>query len=413
MKKLLWVCDIPLPDIQSTVGVRNHQAGWLVGISNQIRRREDIDFYYAFPQGRFRKVLRKTVNGIHFLGFYDLRENTYDIKQENIGHWKAMVEEIRPDIIHIFGTELPHSLEWVCGIRQKEKIIVSIQGLTAEIAKVYLQGIPFHAQINGSYKKRKYECLRNEQAEFYKRGMNEQVLLKLVKNVIGRTNWDRYCLQMVNPQCRYFHCNEILRDSFYEGSWDISGIRRHSIVISQAYYPVKGFHILAAALPAIRREYPDVMVYVAGIDVFTEKETPYGKYICKMIRKFHLTDNIVFLGNLAEQKMKALLLKAHIMLMPSLIENSPNSIGEALLLGVPVVAAAVGGIPDLLSDGTEGFLYPAMDKEKLSQKVCRLFGDDRLALAFSQNGKKRAREQYNREHNGEQLLKIYDSIFES
>ena len=413
MKKLLWVCNIPLPDIQSIVGVRNYQEGWLVGISNQIRRREDIDFYYAFPQRRFKKVLRKTVNRIHFLGFYDLRENTYDIKQENIEHWKALVEEIGPDIIHIFGTELPHSLEWVCGTEQKEKIIVSIQGLTAEIAKVYLQGIPFHTQINGIYKKRKYECLRNEQIEFYKRGMNEQVLLKLVKNVVGRTHWDRKCLKTINDRCKYYNCNEILRNCFYEGTWDIADIQRHSIVISQAYYPIKGFHILIAALPFIKRKYPDVKVYVAGIDVFTEKETPYGKYICKMIKKLHLTDNIEFLGNLAEQKMKALLLKAHLMLMPSLIENSPNSIGEALLLGVPVVAAAVGGIPDLLSDGIEGFLYPAMNMEVLSQKVCQLFGDDHLALHFSQNGKERAGQQYDRKRNGEQLLKIYDSILES
>ena len=100
------------------------------------------------------------------------------------------------------------------------------------------------------------------------------------------------------------------------------------------------------------------------------------------------------------------------MLMPSLIENSPNSIGEAALLGVPVVAAAVGGIPDLLRDGREGLLYPGMDKEALARKVCQVFENDHLALYFSRNGKKRAREQYNRERNGQQLLKIYDSILE-
>lgn len=412
MKKLLWVCNTPLPDIQDIVGVRNHQEGWLVGISNQIRTRKDIDFFYVFPQRRLKKIIRKTINGIHFLGFYDSRKNTYDIKQENIECMRSLIEEISPDIIHIFGTELPHSLECVCGTEQKEKIVVSIQGLTAEIAKVYLQGLPFYARINGIYKKRKYVCLRDEQKEFYRRGLNEQILLKIVKNVIGRTGWDRHCLQMVNPQCRYFHCNEILRDSFYEGSWDISGIRRHSIVISQAYYPIKGFHILIAALPVIKRKYPDMMVYVAGIDVFSGRETPYGKYICKMIKKFQLTENIVFVGNLAERKMKELLLKTNIMLMPSLIENSPNSIGEAALLGVPVVAAAVGGIPDLLRDGREGLLYPGMDKEALARKVCQVFENDHLALYFSRNGKKRAREQYNRERNGQQLLKIYDSILE-
>lgn len=408
MKKILWVCNTPLPDMQSIIGSKSYQEGWLVGISNQLRARNDIDFYYAFPQRKFKKIFRKTINRIHFLGVNDFRENAFDIKQENIELVRNLVKEINPDIIHIFGTEFPHSLEWAYGIEQKAKIIVSIQGLTSEISKVYLCGIPFWFQLMGSFRKGKYNCLRKEQIDFYKRGMNEQKLLKTVRNVIGRTNWDRMCVKTINPRCRYEHCGEILRNSFYEDTWDISKIRRCSIVVSQAHYPIKGLHILIAALPMIKKKYPDVMVYVAGVDVFSDKRTPYGKYVCNLIKRFHVSNNIVFLGSLSEKKMKELLLKSHIMLMPSLIENSPNSIGEAALLGVPVVAAAVGGIPDLVNNEVEGFLYPAVDKYALAQKVCRLFRNDHLALYFSHNAKKRALELYDRKRNSEQLMQIYD-----
>ena len=42
MKKILWVCNTPLSEIQKEVGVKNYKEGWLTGISNQLRKREDI-----------------------------------------------------------------------------------------------------------------------------------------------------------------------------------------------------------------------------------------------------------------------------------------------------------------------------------------------------------------------------------
>ena len=276
MKKLLWICNTPLPDIQNVVGIKSYQEGWLVGLSNQIRNRKDIDFYYAFPQYKYKRLLYKKIAGINFLGFYNIRKNLFDIKQEYVEVARSVIKKINPDIIHIFGTELPHSLEWVYGIDEKEKIIVSIQGVVSKIASVYLQGIPFKDQIRGYYEDGKYLCLRNEQNEFYKRGINEQKLLKQIKCVIGRTNWDRKFIKAINSQCKYYHCGEILRDSFYEAAWDILNIQRYSIFISQAYYPIKGLHILIDALSMIKKRFPEVIVYVAGDDVFSDKSTPYG-----------------------------------------------------------------------------------------------------------------------------------------
>ena len=77
--------------------------------------------------------------------------------------------------------------------------------------------------------------------------MNEKKILQNVSNVIGRTEWDRKCVMSINQRCHYYHCNETLRDTFYEGSWNIENIQRYSIFVSQAYYPIKGLHILISA----------------------------------------------------------------------------------------------------------------------------------------------------------------------
>ena len=231
--------------------------------------------------------------------------------------------------------------------------------------------------------------------------------------MIGRTDWDKKCVQKRNAGCKYYHCSETLRDVFYEDSWDIRSIQRHSVFVSQAGYSIKGLHILIPALALIKRRYPDVLVYVAGDKAFLKRNTPYGCYIKKLIKQYSVEENIVFLGFFTAEKIKQQLLKTHVMVMPSLLENSPNSIGEAMMMGVPVVAAKVGGIPSLMSDGKEGYLYACMDKKDLARKICKIFLHDDLALKFSKNGRKTGAKLYNRSNNLDRLLEIYDEIIHS
>lgn len=412
MKKILWICNTPLPDIQNLIGVKNYNEGWLVGISNQLRKRDDIEFYYAFPQMKKNRIIRKTINGINFLGFYDNHKNLYRIRKENIKVFKSIIQEINPDIIHIFGTELAHSLECVYSIEEenRNKIVVSIQGLTSEISKVFTCGIPLKYQLIGRFDDYKYCCILRDKYEFYRSGINERKLLQSVANIIGRTDWDRKCVMSINQKCYYYHCNETLRDVFYDGTWDIQKIQRYSIFISQAFYPIKGLHVLIYALPYIKKCYPNVAVYVGGKKEFLENNSPYGVYVKKLIRKMKLENNVRFLGYLTSAKVKQWLLKSHVMIMPSIIENSPNSVGEAMLLGTPVVAANVGGVSSILNNGRDGYLYASMNKIELAKSVCKVFSDDKAALRISRNGKMTAKSLYSKEDNIKQLMLIYDEI---
>lgn len=410
IKKILWICNIPLPEIQDMVGVKSYNEGWLIGISNQLRNLKDIELHYAFPQHLYPKILNRRINGINFWGFYDTHRTSYEIKRSNISIFSKLVKKIEPDVIHIFGTEYSHALEFANSISDKNKIVVSIQGLTSEIAKVYLKGIPFIQQIQGRFSDGEYRCLINDRMNYFKRGANERRLLLNVKHVIGRTKWDKKCVKKINPKCYYYYCSETLRDIFYKDTWDIKNIQRHSIFINQGNYPIKGLHLFICALPLIKQKFPDVLVYVAGDKNFLSSGDAYGIYIKKLIKKYNLDNNFIFLGKLTDNKIKEKLLESNVLLMPSLIENSPNSIGEAMLVGTPVVASNVGGIPSILKHGVEGYLYPVMDRGKLSEFIIKVFEDDSLALYFSKNGRRRAKLQYSRENNINQLLKIYEQI---
>lgn len=410
MKTILWVCNTPLPEIQRIAGINNYNEGWLIGISNQLRKREEIALHYAFPQNRHKKTIERIIDGIHFWGFYNCHKNLYIVKDEGIQTFKEIINQVKPDVIHIFGTEFSHSLECVESVSDKGNIVVSIQGLTSEIAKVYLRGIPFRNILAGRFVKGRYHCLLTDKMDFYRRGLNEKKLISTVENVIGRTEWDHACVKNINPICTYYHCNETLRNTFYSGEWEMENIEKYSIFVMQANYPIKGLHVLISALPLIKRKYPKVLVYIAGSKDFMINKSPYGLYIKFLIKKYRVEKNIVFLGYLTDEKIKERMLKTHVMLMPSLIENSPNSIGEAMLLGTPVVAANVGGVRSIMQEGREGYLYPCFDKNKMVKKICRIFDQDKLAVRFSQNERRRARELYDRLNNAGQLLSIYNEI---
>ena len=108
--------------------------------------------------------------------------------------------------------------------------------------------------------------------------------------------------------------------------------------------------------------------------------------------------------------MCARLLKSHVFLCPSAIENSPNSVGEAMLLGVPVVSSDVGGVHNLLADKSEGLLYTTADQKGLQTAIFKVFADDKLAMWLSSNAKLKASKTHDAKVNYLRLLEIYHEI---
>lgn len=406
MRKIMWLCNTPLPEAGKELGIKTCGEGWLQGISNQLRKQEDIELHYVFPVGKVQKLFKRNIDGIFFWGFYSNIGRGYEYSEKRKKQIEKIVQEIDPDIIHIFGTEFAHTLECVQGVSDKGKIVVSIQGLISELEKVYTTKIPILEQVLGLGDANN---LWMEKYSFYRRGLNEKSVLREVPNIIGRTMWDKRCVKKQNPNCRYFYCSETLREPFYEGTWDIHKIERYSIYISQANYPIKGFHVFLEALSDVLKRFPDTYVYVAGGKAFLETGDAYGTYINRLMKKYGIRNRIKFLGMLPAEKVKERLMQVHLTVMPSLLENSPNSIGEAMLLGTPVVAAEVGGIPSIARNEKEALLYSGHSSGRLAECIKRIFGNDGLAESLSENGRRRAEKLYDRSENLKKLLKIYEA----
>ena len=320
-------------------------------------------------------------------------------KKSSKPYYSEITKSFKPDVVHIHGTEYGHGLDFfeTC---PEENIVVSIQGLVSIYQRYYFGGI-------GRMNLIKHITLRDivradsifiAQKNMCKRGLIEINLLKNVNHVIGRTEWDKCHTWAINPNANYHFCNETLRSNFYNYTWDIKNCEPYSIFLSQAHYPLKGFHQLLKALPLILSHFPKTKVYVGGNNFFTIDKwrlNGYGTLINSIIKKYHLESIVNFTGILNEDDMIDRYLKSHIFLCPSSIENSPNSVGEAQLLGVPCVASYVGGIPDMVDSGQTGLLYRFDDIEMLAKSICDIFDNNELANHLSKHGRKVAAERHN------------------
>lgn len=419
-----------LPFIAKSLGYKIVvKEGWLSGLVDKLvenHEQNNITIAICFPTSeRLDRVkddnlpfVKNKANGIDY---YIFREDTvhpenYDESLEET--LRAVIKDFIPDIIHIFGTEYPHTLACVKAFNRYDKTLIGIQGLCSAIADVYMADLPPDAQKKKTFRDiLKKDGLFEQQAKFAKRGEYEKQALALVEHVTGRTDFDREMTKKLAPKAQYHFMNETLRSEFYADTWNIDQIEHHSLFLSQGNYPIKGLHYVLDILSEIVAEYEDTVLYVAG-DVITEnhsikdkiKLSGYGKYLLNQIKRNKLEDHVKFTGRLNADKMCARMLKTHVFLCPSAIENSPNSVGEAMLLGVPVVAADVGGIHNLLTDRKDGVLYRAEKPVEMMEAILRIFADDKLALSMSSNARQHALNTHDPEKNYRRLLEIYNEI---
>lgn len=262
--------------------------------------------------------------------------------------------------------------------------------------------------------------MAEEKAQMQHAGEREKKLLKKASYISGRTRWDHSSLAELNCNAQYFHCGEILRSSFYQKQWSIHECTPHRIFVSQGNYPIKGLHFLLKRMPAILEKWPDTTLVVAGrapydfenkiVQMGVDYIYEYQRYIKLLIRDLKLENKVVFTGPLNETEMCQAYLDSHLFISPSVMENSPNSLGEAMALGMPCIVSMVGGVADMLTDETEGYLYPAGEDGMLPYYVDRLFSQPSLAVQLGKAARLKAKKNHEPEKITKDLLAIYHSI---
>lgn len=414
--KILWLCNLVLPVFADEFNVSAPPyGGWIAGLLADMAHLDGYKITVCFDAGTEQVG---SVNGIHYWG--------YSQNQEKAPLFERVIKELHPDLIHIWGTENPQSLYMIQAAYNtgyEDKVVVNIQGLVSVYSKYhYANGIPERIIKSHRPVEIKYgHSLDGDRNDMSNRGVFEVQAISLAKQVIGRTDWDEACVRRINPKCKYYSCNPTLRESFYTQRWSIDKCERHSIFVSQSNYPIKGFHRVLEAMPEVLKYYPDAKLYTTGDSPLPAyatfhsriRQRSYPRYLAQLIVKYRLEDKVVFLGLLDEVRMCERFRRSHVFVSPSSIENESNSVGEAMLLGMPVVSSFVGGVYNFMDNAKEGYFYQNDASYMLPYYICKVFDDDERAIRMGECARKHALRSFNRKENLQKMLSIYSKIITS
>ena len=119
---------------------------------------------------------------------------------------------------------------------------------------------------------------------------------------------------------------------------------------------------------------------------------------------------IELLGMIGSEEIIEEMRSADLFVHPSIMDNSPNTVCEAQLIGCPVIASNVGGLPDLVENGKTGFLYPYNEPHTLAFMIANLRGDKKLLSEISKNEVTEARRRHDPQMIAEVMFRAYETI---
>lgn len=411
--RILWTVNTLMPQIAKELGITStHAISWIDAMGNRLKENQDVSLAIACI-GKVDTIVSKEIDGIHY----------YVIPRAGIKKdmWGGVLDEFQPDVIHAYGTEAKHNYLL---LKKHADIptVVSLQGILTEYARHYYAGIDFTTMLR--YTKLKDFLFPigffSGRKAFEKTAKVEKMILERARFVEGRSTWDKVSALKMNPNLGYFYCPRLIRAPFYEAHWSINKVERHSIFVHQGDYPIKGLHIMFEALAQVKKEFPDVKLYIAGRKFFETKTLKqklfrkgYIDYLEHLVKKYDISNEIVFTGFLNAESLAKQLESMNVVVISSSIENAPNSLAEAEIVGTPCVASFVGGNMDMLRHEEEGFLYNYNEPNMLAEYIKLIFRSDDLANKFSKAASETARKRHDPATLEKTLLGIYKDVIAS
>ncbi len=156
--------------------------------------------------------------------------------------------------------------------------------------------------------------------------------------------------------------------------------------------PIKNFEMFLHAARIVADAHPNVRFMIVGSQGLFEDEIDYYHRVLRLTESLKLNDRVTFQSPVADL---AQLMKSFDMLVcSSHMETFGRTLVEAMSLSKPVVATAVGALPEVIPDGEVGFLVPDGDATALAEGISRLVADANLRKTMGQNAHQRVLDRY-------------------
>lgn len=147
---------------------------------------------------------------------------------------------------------------------------------------------------------------------------------------------------------------------------------------------------------------------VAGVAI----DEAYMVSVQAEIARLGLRDAVEFAGQINREQLRAELSRAAVLLLPSLQEDAPMAVAEAMAIGVPVITSNRCGMPYMVEDGRSGFLVEPTYEAQIVEKLNRVLGDEELRCEMGARGRQIANERFHPAEVARKTMRVYQSVIE-
>lgn len=416
--RVLWIGGFGLKSLNDNNTSGYNGGGWLASLKKEIIKCSDVTLGIAFCKEHcFQKVVQDNISYYVVPNYHKSRKDKFldlmhikDVTRDEIqwSHYenqlKMVIDDFNPDVIEIFGSEFYFSL--AARVSKHIPTVLHFQGILSLYIYIFLPpGISKWQYImSGKGLKGKYNNFQYL-AYWQRSAYREKAVLKAVPHVIGRTDWDKQAIAVLNPNAKYHYGGEILRDVFYENKERT--IPSKITISSTISFPTyKGYDVILKVANILKNElHLDFVWNVYGnID---------PSFMEKQVRLCHEDVNVRLCGVASPTQLRDALLESTMYFHPSYTENSPNSVCEAQILGVPVVASRVGGTDSLVEHGKTGFLYPVTDPYIAAYYIMYLVDNPDVNIAIGKAAKQVATARHDKKKIVNELMETYQEMIDA
>ena len=316
------------------------------------------------------------------------------------------LEEFKPDIVHLNNFQRQLSSSIIEPIKKRNIPIVytahDMQAICPASAMLYNGEICEQCIEKGYNSCIKKNCIKNSK----------------LKSLLGVLENRYYKLNKIYEKIDYIIApSEFIKKQLIKGNLKYNKIETvHNFVIRQPKIEDKedkGYAFFFGRLSIEKgiinlieatKKCENSKLLIAG-------DGPEKENIIKYIQENNLQDRVKLLGFLNKNEIRKTIAEAKMVIIPSIwYENCPYSILETMEIGKPLIGSKIGGIPELIKNNENGFLYEYNDIEKLSECMKKLFDDDKLVKQQSAKSRELFEKEYTEEIYYKKIIEIYNAL---
>lgn len=389
--KVAWLAPYPperlCPELMMVRRSRAHPASWIVNLADALSRKQDIDLHVVTATSGISKSQTISRDGITFHVIrhtfpFTTRGFPPYLRLDLLTRYARLRRRItetlislQPDLVHVHGTEFGYGLT---ALDCKVPTIISIQGVVNHLARI------------------------SPTLAFRLQAPIETRVIREAKYFGSRTDWANQFIRTLNPAAIIYDLPEAMHPLFFGHRSEHSNPQ---LLFVGSVEQRKGIADLLKAMPIVAAECPGITLAVVG-----GGSKNYSASLKQRARDLGVEANIRWLGSKTTAEVAALHANSMILVHPSHLDNSPNSVAEAMASGLPVIATNVGGIPSMIENGITGLLTPARDYRQLAQAILFLLHNEPERKRMASRAREIALQRHLPSSVAEKTMRIYQDM---